>query len=149
MHLPIRLLLWDSRMLCYRIFPSLTSRLHRIIFVHGLFGDPYKTWASKPSKRRTKSPQPSTSSHPELPSTKTCGDNDNHVAQDIGLETYCRRRLRLREFSYGDTMQMSTASGRNRKTPSTSTREICSLISLISGRRLSIINAQSFLLHTA
>ncbi|KAL8815247.1 MAG: hypothetical protein Q9191_008476, partial [Dirinaria sp. TL-2023a] len=37
-----------------------------IIFVHGLFGDPYKTWASKPLKKRSKGPQSQLTSRAEL-----------------------------------------------------------------------------------
>ncbi len=35
----------------------LTSCIIRIVFVHGLFGHPYHTWASQPSSSRSKSPR--------------------------------------------------------------------------------------------
>ena len=68
---------------CKQVQATSRSRLSltscRLIFVHGLFGHPYKTWTSAPSKgkkrstspqgatRSSQSPRPSGESHDALP----------------------------------------------------------------------------------
>lgn len=101
--------------------PSPTSparaNLHcpRIIFVHGLFGHAYHTWASKPSKARSKSPKHRSTSPPASPkpdhspqiSFDTKRDKGNQWNDGTGTTVFWPRDLlpsvmdNVRVFTWG------------------------------------------------
>lgn len=68
---------------------------HRIIFIHGLFGDPYKTWTSKPSKRRSRSPRTGGTSSTERRSTNTRSDDGSRSTKITAItdDTFWPRDL--------------------------------------------------------
>ncbi|KAL8977206.1 MAG: hypothetical protein Q9205_006941 [Flavoplaca limonia] len=49
--------------------PKGTATVALIVFVHGLFGHPYNTWAAKPSKSRSKSPRHRSTVKPSAPTS--------------------------------------------------------------------------------
>lgn len=58
---------WCSRL-------TVVDNLPSIIFVHGLFGHPYKTWASKPQKSRSRSPRNRPTGHRDIPQSRAGQD---------------------------------------------------------------------------
>ncbi|KAL8686565.1 MAG: hypothetical protein Q9218_007015 [Villophora microphyllina] len=78
--------------------PEGTETVALIIFVHGLFGNPHRTWASKPSKARSRSPRthsvgPSSSSQVSQSSFESRRASKEKLGDSVDGTTFWPRDL--------------------------------------------------------
>ncbi|KAL8883885.1 MAG: hypothetical protein Q9215_007946 [Flavoplaca cf. flavocitrina] len=66
--------------------PKGTATVALILFVHGLFGHPYRTWAAKPSKSRSKSPGHRSTVKPYAPTSSANSPRSSLSAQQKNLQ---------------------------------------------------------------